>query len=267
MTNTLQKRYEGFLETPCLWHGDRIYNLNQLEIPLQSDKITEVIDNNLRLGKYIERLVTFQLSQQPNISVVAENIQIQNNKITLGELDAIILKDNQPIHLEIVYKFYVYVPNRGSSDIDCCIGPNKKDTLKEKLIKLKEKQLPLLYSKFCRPYLEEHNLKAQDITQQVYFKAQLFMPFNVDNISLTELNSHCITGIYLNRKELTAFSDCKFYIPNKKDWLLVPHPHVDWLNYKTMLSIAETFYRSQYSPLLWIKSSNGATQKAFLIWW
>ena len=137
----IQKRYEGFLKTPCLWKGDTVSNLSQLELVSKSDKIDVTIDDSLRLGKYVERLVSFELKQQEDVSVLAENIQIQEGKITLGELDCLLIKDNKPIHLEIIYKFYLYDASVGNTEIEHFIGPNRKDSLTEKLIKLSDKSL------------------------------------------------------------------------------------------------------------------------------
>ncbi|WP_299553696.1 DUF1853 family protein [Seonamhaeicola sp.] len=263
----LQKRYEGFLKTPCLWQNDVVYNLKPFEIESYASKIDMHTDDNLRLGKYIERFVSFELSKNDTVSVIAENIQIQEKQITLGELDCLLLKDNKPVHLEIVYKFYVYDATVGTSEIGHFIGPNRKDSLIEKLVKLKEKQLPLLYSNACEPYLEKFDLKAENISQQVYFKAQLFLPYGNQNIQLKTLNSDCIVGFYIPKNELKAFADCKFHIPVKKDWLVVPHANVNWLNFNDFRVIAKNFLGQKFSPLCWVKFKNGDIKKMFLVWW
>ncbi len=190
----IQKRYEGFLNTNFLWKNKLIYQLKQFEIEAKSKKIDIEIDEKLRLGKYVERLVSYQLSQEDSILIISENIQIQREKITLGELDCIIKKGDKMIHLEIVYKFYLYDASFGKSEIDHFIGPNRNDSLVDKLIKLKEKQLPLLYSEECTSYLKSIDLQANTFKQKVYFKAQLFLPFSNKNIQLKVLNEDCITG-------------------------------------------------------------------------
>ena len=111
----IQKRYEGFLKTPFLWKSDIVSSLKAFEINYKPNKIDIVVDEKLHLGKYVERLVSFQLSQQDHLSVLAENIQIQKDKITLGELDCLLLKNNNPIHLEIIYKFYLYDTSVGAT--------------------------------------------------------------------------------------------------------------------------------------------------------
>ena len=263
----LQKRYEGFLKTPFLWLNDAVFNLHQFEIDSKSDKIEIALDENLRLGKYVEQLVTFELSQQNNISVLDENIQIQDGKMTLGELDCLLLRNNEPIHLEIIYKFYLYDASVGKTEIEHFIGPNRKDSLLEKLTKLKEKQLPLLYSEACKPYLEALDLNPEDFTQQVYFKAQLFVPFPDKHIELKTLNSDCIAGFYMNQNELNQFKDCKFYIPQKKDWLILPHSHVNWLSFDAFKTATHDYFEQKFSALCWVKFNSGELKKVFLVWW
>jgi hypothetical protein len=267
LTNLLQKRYEGFLKTPYLWLGKSTNNLEQFEISSQPKKIDITVDENLRLGKYVERLVSFELLQHKNITILAENIQIQDNQLTLGELDCLLIKNNQPIHLEIIYKFYLYDNSVGNTEIEHFIGPNRKDALVEKLNKLQEKQQPLLYSKFCKPYLEQLNLTTKDIVQQVYFKAQLFLPFNNQNIKLEHLNNDCIVGFYVNQNQIKNFKDCKFFIPIKKDWLIVPHANVNWFNYDHFNDATQNHSIEKYSYLFWLKHPNGVIKKMFLVWW
>ncbi len=263
----IQLQFDGFLQTHCLWTGNTIYELKQLNIKQKSHVFNLEINTKIRLGKYIERFVSYQLQQNESTKIIAENIQIQQNKITLGELDCILLKNDIPIHLEIIYKFYLYDSNVGTSEIDHFIGPNRKDSLGEKLTKLKEKQLPLLYSKECENYLNSIQLSSKNMEQQVYFKAQLFLPFSDKTIQLNKLNQNCCVGYYINRKELEEFSTCKFHIPNKKDWLVIPHKNVHWLSYGKTKEIFYDYLERQFSPLCWIKFHNGEIKKIFLVWW
>lgn len=266
-TKDIQKRYEGFLQTPSLWKNKSVFELQQFEIDKASCKIDLNIDEKLRLGKYIERLVSFQLSQDNHIKILSENIQIQQEKRTLGELDCILKRKNTIIHLEVIYKFYVYDDSLGKSEIEHCIGPNRKDSLLEKLTKLKEKQLPLLYSKECNDYLSSIDLKSSEIEQQVYFKTQLYVPFSKRGIKLTKLNQNCICGFYINRDELHQFTGCKFYIPNKKDWIIIPEKNVNWLNFETFETVMKDYVNRKFSTLCWLKKENGTLEKFFLVWW
>lgn len=267
LNKEIQKHYEGFLQTNSLWEGNSVFNLHQFSIDSKSTRINIDINEKLRLGKYIERLVSFQLNEEENISILCENIQIQREKITLGELDCIIKRGNQTIHLEVIYKFYLYDTSVGNTEIEHCIGPNRKDSLLEKLTKLKDKQLPLLYSKECINYLTSINLHKTKIQQQVYFKGQLFIPFSQKNLTLKEINQDCISGYYINQNEVTNFKNCKFYLPNKKNWIVVPHKNVNWQTYLDIKETIEEYNQKKTSPLCWIKKQNGEIIKVFIVWW
>ena len=266
-TKQLQKRYEGFLQTPCLWKDHTLFDLEQFKIYKKSTKINIEIDEKIRLGKYIERLVSFQLAQENTIAILCENVQIQQEKRTLGELDCILKQENIVIHLEIIYKFYLYDASVGNTEIEHFIGPNRKDSLLEKLTKLKAKQLPLLYSNECKKYLNSINLKSSKIQQQVYFKAQLFVPFSNREIQFKQLNTDCICGFYIHQKEIQQFVANKFYIPHKKDWIVIPHENVNWINYINFKDLTEEYSQKKISPLCWMKQQNGEILKVFLVWW
>ena len=134
-------------------------------------------------------------------------------------------------------------------------------------MKLKKKQLPLLYSDTCTPYLDKLDLKAENISQQVYFKAQLFVPFRNQNIQLKTLNTDCISGFYIKQTELHKFKACKFYIPIKKDWLLLPHTKVNWLNIDAFKLATKEYVEQNFSALFWVKFKSGELKKAFLVCW
>ncbi len=264
----IQLQYEGFLKTPFLWHGKGVLDLFQFEKKsIKSTSFSNVILQKLRLGKLVERFVSFELQQDSSIKILLENIQIQEEKRTLGELDCLLLKNDKPIHLEIIYKFYLYDKTIGSSEIEHWIGPNRKDSLVQKITKLKDKQLPLLYSNQCKPYLEKLNLASEKIEQQIYFKAQLFVPLCDFKKEFDLINNDCIYGFYINTKELNQFKDCKFHIPNKHNWLVKPHTNITWLNFEEYSNRLEIYIEEKNTPLCWLKKSNGELFKFFVIWW
>ena len=266
-TKLIQQHFNGFLQTPSLWRKNNVFELKQFEIDQESIAFNSIIEEKLRLGKYIERFVSFQLQQQKGVKIISENVQIQQNKITLGELDCLFKKENKTIHLEIIYKFYLFDPAVGTNEIDHFIGPNRKDCLIDKLKKLKQKQLPLLYTNECKSYLKNIQLNVSEIEQQVYFKAQLFLPFSNQQVKLHKLNQNCIAGFYIRKNELFQFSNCKFSIPIKKDWLIIPHTNIDWISFKLFNLKTTSFFEREFSPLIWIKFPTGNIKKAFLVWW
>ncbi len=263
----LQHLYQGYLNTPLLWNSNSVFGLHQLQINNKSTfPLKRLIHKRLRLGQLVEQFVFNQLEQTENCNILAENIQIQKNKQTLGELDALIEVDKQSIHLEVVYKFYLYDESLGDFELERWIGPNRKDSLIEKLTKLKNKQLPLLYSPKCKSTLEQLHLNTINFQQQVLFKAQLFVPYK-KTVVFEQLNEDCVCGFYLKTNQLDEFSNCSFYIPSKLDWLLEANHYVNWLTIKEFKLQADTFLKQKRSPLVWIKKSDNNLLKCVLVWW
>lgn len=264
----IQNQYQGYKNTPVLWEDDSLFGLQQFKLPRQNDcRFNEQIPDNLRLGKRVERFVSAELDQVSTIEVLLENKQIQHDKTTIGELDCILMQDGAPIHLEIIYKFYLYDNLVGTTEMEHWIGPNRNDTLLKKLTKLKEKQLPLLYSEHTKPILEELELHVETIKQQVCFKAQLFIPYKAKEPQFKLINKVCLNGFYIHSAEINQLKDCKFHIPSKINWLLEVQTQVDWLNFKVFSKQITEITNKKTSPLCWVKFPNGTVQKFFVVWW
>jgi len=263
----IQQQYQGFLSTNVLWKNELI-GLQQLKLPpINTTIFNGTITKTPRLGKRVESFVSCYLKQYESIEILKENIQIQKDKITIGELDCLFLEDDKPIHLEIIYKFYLFDNTVGNTEIEHWIGPNRKDSLQQKLEKLATKQLPLLYKKECEQLLKQIHFNIDEIQQKVLFKSQLFVPLNTTKINFKHLNSNCVSGFYTNKKELQVFKECKFYIPSKMNWLLEPTLNVDWQNYTTFKKQVSEILEQKTSPLCWFKKQNGEIFKFFLVWW
>ena len=267
-TQIIQQQYYGYCNTPNLWFDNTVFGLNQFDDPYHPDtQFTNYIALPQRLGKRVEHFVFQDLQQHPNIKLLATNLQIQKNKHTIGELDALLHVFNKPIHLEIIYKFYLYDPHVGSTALDYWIGPNRRDALVKKLDKLKNQQLPLLHKPETLSYLNDLSLHAQDIEQQVLFKAQLFMPFHAKITDIEPLNQDCIQGFYYKFNELPSLHNCQFYIPPKLDWLSQAQYNVTWLEYKTLTKSLKAFLSNKQSPLVWIKRPDNTLERCFMVWW
>ncbi|WP_339874104.1 DUF1853 family protein [Olleya marilimosa] len=266
-TDNFQAQFSGFFNTPHLFFSE----INTMQpFVKQLDRsfvFNKVVRPNIRLGQRVEQFVFEELKHFDDISVLSENIQIQENvNQTIGELDCLLLDKAQPIHLEIQFKYYLYDANLGNTEIECLIGPMRRDSLIEKLNKLKLKQLPLLHNNATTPYLDKLQLKANTIKQQIYFKAQIFVPYGSD-ITFKTINNACVYGFYFNYKDLGLFKDCKFYKPQKTDWLLDLNSHVNWLTLEQIQPQLTVYQSENYSPLLWLKFPNGQMTKCFVVAW
>ena len=262
---TLQKRrYLGYQNTPFLW-SNKLFGLSMFEIEVGNNNDFRSIQNpNIRLGKLTEEFVLSDLRE--NCKILASNLQIFREKVTIGELDALIELHKLKIHLEIVFKFYLYDPSI-QEKYERWIGPNKKDSLMQKVSKLQNKQLPLLYEKESTKLLQELDLDIEEFQQKVHFKAQLFIPINTTNFDTASLNKECIKGFYLKRNELNEFKNYSFYIPTKLDWLIEPHEDVRWLLFSEFKENISPMLENKISPLCWFKSPELSIAKIFVVWW
>ena len=206
------------------------------------------------------------MQQQADIKIIEENLIVKNEKRTIGELDLLLLKNEQPIHLEIIYKFYLYDSAKTyNNSLDYWVGPNRGDTLINKLNKLKNQQFPLLEKPETKTVLQHYNFST--IKQQVCFKAQLFMPYKHQNIAVMPLNSQCVTGWYISFKQLDELKDFQFYIPTKLEWLCLPKYTVNWIAFSEVKTVIESYITNKRSPLCWLKSKTNTLQKCFITWW
>jgi hypothetical protein len=265
-----QQLFEGYQNTPQLWTGNTIWDLEQLPIELHTQRKFESNSKGkrLRLGKWVETFFSFQLNQLNTVNVLAEGIQIKRQKQTIGELDSLFIWKGQPIHTEVVYKFYLYDPQiEGETYLDHWIGPNRRDTLIYKLNKLRNKQFPLLYNANTLEVLGRLNIDPEQIRQFVHFKAKLFTPLNSNINKKAGLNPSSVAGNYIKAQDLKDFKSYLFYFPKKLEWLLNPETSVPWLHYKDAEPLILNELSNERSPLIWLKSPDGDKQLLFVVWW
>ena len=266
-TNSNQQlQFQGFLKTPELWSDTSIFGLEQLKLAPTNHQLNHEFPA-MRLGMLAEEFLLHQIAQDPSNKIIAKNLQIIEDKITLGELDALLKLNNQLIHLEIVYKFYLYDPKISQNELECWIGPNRRDSLVEKLNKLRSNQLPLLYHPKTNEELVSLGYQADDFQQKVNFKAQLFIPYDSAEKSYTDVNSNCIEGVYMYRDQLNKLNDLSFHIPSKLDWLTIPHQNVDWVNFDEFEAEIDELLANKMSPMCWSKADSGKLKKFFVVWW
>ena len=263
--NNFQAQFDGFYATPHLFL-DRICGLQPLLLPKRTTPVFEGIGlEKIRLGQRVERFVTTELLEHSNIQVIAENLQIRTeNKQTIGELDVLYLEEEQAVHLEIQFKYYLYDLSLGETEIDHCVGPMRRDTLNQKLSKLRDRQLPLLHTDETQKYLTALGYNSNDFIQKIYFKAQLFIPYGKE-IVLKTLNPACIYGYYICYAALEQLEAAQFYKPKKTDWLLEVTPTVFWLTYLEILPVLQHYQKEGYAPLVWVRQEDMEIFKCFVV--
>ena len=196
--------------------GLQTLDLSELNIPNQLDF---ELPRNLRLGHLAEQIVAELIKASTNYNLLYENIQIRDGKKTIGELDFIIENNStkQIIHLELAYKFYLYDPTISEKPLHNWIGPNRNDSLKEKLDKLKRKQFPLLYHDCTKSTL--HTINTNKVSQALCLLVSLFIPYEY-KANFVSPYEKAIKGYYVNFETFQNFehSEKKYHIPTKKKW-------------------------------------------------
>jgi len=261
------QRFDGYRKTHFLWKGS-LQGLEMISAGKGASDGYPTIDTSspLRLGKLTEQFVLYELDQDDSVEILHSNVQIFQKRRTVGELDCLLQQASIKLHLEFVFKFYLYDPSF-PNELDRWIGPNRNDSLVRKLTKLKEKQLPLLYHPETKQLLDAMGMQAIDFKQMVHFKAQLFIPLHAPKAQYRFVNPKCIVGFYLQRSELPLFPQHTFYIPAKLDWLMEPHAEVDWMSHGDFQEAVGQQLGSHRSPLCWMQSPTGEMQRFFAVWW
>ena len=263
--------FEGFIQTQPLWKGN-FQGLQQFNMPETDLSSLEQIPipKNLRLGHRVEHVFAQLINHSDQYDLIAHNLQIQKEKITLGELD-FILRDRSThklLHVELSYKFYILDPSL-ETPIQRAMGPNRKDQFFAKMNKTKEKQLPIIYSKEGRQALAPYNIEAEDLSQQVCFLGQLFLPFKGTDLSFAPFPKNCIVGFWIGFKEFSILNSesTNFYMPKKAEWLHEPHEDVVWCTHDKISNLILEQHQEKRAPLIWLRLKKNQYQKCFVVWW
>lgn len=225
------------------------------------------IPNNLRLGHTVERIVGALIRISSNFHVLHESLQVKEEQQTLGEVDFILINSQSKewMQLEVAYKFYLLDPSISGDLIRNWIGPNRNDSLSEKLEKLEKRQFRILESPPAKDQLPE--LSSKVIHQRLCFMTSLYIPMGWEE-ELPEEFQQAVKGYYLGYNEFMneSHADAQFYLPQKKEWGIGPQHHIDWLKMAEMKKELVLQIQANRSVLVWKKE--GATYSDFfVVWW
>jgi len=244
--------------------GLQTFNLSELDL---IKDLEFQLPTNIRLGHLAEKIVSELIKSSSNYKVLYENIQVIEGKQTIGEIDFIIeeLKTKTLIHMELAYKFYLYDPNISSEPINNWIGPNRNDSLKEKLEKLKRKQFPLLYHTRTKSIF--NTKKINEAYQALCLLVSLFIPYEY-KASFSPIYEKAIKGYYLNFKTFTSLDNSakNYYIPSKKEWGMDPSENENWTDFKGIEKNIIISITEKQAPLCWQKYKDTYVE-FFIVWW
>lgn len=276
---SLPSQYQGFWQTPDLWgHASEqapypILIPESEHIPaLNSDTLSqwsEQLPKRLVLGKRAEHFLQHYLAQHPNIQLLQNSLQIiTEEKQTLGELDFLYKNTatGQHYHLEQCFKFYVDV---GGGGLERWVGPNRRDSLVEKLEKLEKRQFPLLQHPQSQALLREQGLEANWFAPQLSYKAALFTPLEAPFPIDSPLNPACWKGHWLHWPQFLrqAPTHAHYYLPDKRDWGNAPATAPQWYDRSHILSQIEAWLDRDRSPLCWVRFPDATYARWFVVGW
>lgn len=275
-------RFKAFYKTASLWSGnllglEQFYlsNFNFDHLDQEESLELPVIPQGTVLGKRAEYFFKFCVEKSNNYELLLSNIQIFKGKITIGELDYIVRdkRTNTVIHIELVYKFYIYQPNVEAdqfSEIHQELykyqGPNGRDNLVRKLKHLKNHQLPLLYSEEARETLESQEIDILKVKQQVCYLAHVFIPKHFWSHKFEYINNNSIVGYYCNYSAFAkAETDNLYFMPEKYAWKMTPQVLHTSYSFKEVLVLTEQSLERGFAPLIWMLVSTTNSFERFFV--
>lgn len=208
------------------------------------------------------------LNHSKNYKLLSANLQVQAETETLGELDYIVrnLKTNEVVHIELACKFYLYDKNTKVWEEERWIGPNRKDSLYEKLQKIKLKQFPILHADKTIQTLRKLNVEIPSV-QELCLKAFLFIPKEMPAQEFPINYQNCIVGHWIRLEDFYKEDETALYaIPDKKEWLLPPDQLLQWHSFSEMRLEVEKKIEINRSPLIY-KKTQYSIERFFIVWW
>ena len=220
------------------------------------------------LGRQAEAIFESIITDSKSYRLLAANIQIQSPSKTIGEIDYLIqdTKTKSQFHVELCCKFYLLDPERHGSFEQKWIGPNKKDSLQDKITKLREKQFPLLFDKHTEKLLENLEFNPLKATQECYLAASLYLPIDAAINELPKAYQKCVVGFWVYYNQLVLEDQYSYALVEKKQWLLPTNSITNWCNASEIRNKILKALENKKAPQVY-KKSGAVVEKFFVVWW
>lgn len=259
-------RIRYFLECPDLYEHELPDGTPLFHTTLEAINHAPSINpegKKLRFGHLMELYFSAWLAGHPHYAVLAQNIQLISDGVTLGEIDFLVqdTSSTEVLHIELAYKFYLLKTVNGSPQ---WIGPNAKDTLDAKLYRLRHHQFPLLRHPLFLKVLRQMALGQQEIRQLACLKGQLFLPQGHSGALPGGVNPEAIAGSWTTLNKLIGQEGrgLRYCLPAKLDWLLPPFKGEQWIAPDEAIYALQKLNRPQ---LCWICREEGTYERVMVI--
>ncbi|MCL9773225.1 DUF1853 family protein [Vibrio sp. S4B1] len=184
----------------------------ETKLPPSADFVpldTAPYHGNPRLGFLYQELCRRHFEQHPDYDVVAEEIQLQQDKKTLGAIDFLISNKRQSTleHWEVAIKFYLLKDNRW-------YGPNAKDRLDMKLSRMLDHQLLMSDTDAFKAQFPDLAPNSKHLLMQ----GRLYVnPFNIEPVPKQclgfDLDEHNIAGFWCYQKDIAKLTEPMYTLP------------------------------------------------------
>lgn len=266
-------QYIGFLETPQpnLEYLGFEYPQYELRPQTAHQDLEQIKATQYIMGKRMEEFFLYHVTHHSSEQVVAHNQQIRRGKETLGEVD-FLLKDpqtGQVSHIELVYKFYLLDKSSGKSGASSWIGPNRRDSLSQKMARLRERQFPILFQEETQQLLADLSIAPGNVIQKVCFKAWFFLPADFPADKIPKEAEGAIGGFYIKFADFTfsRFGRCLFFSPRKPNWPIRVKENHNWVDFDQISKLVLSMHTRRQSPLIWMKTPEKKYYRFFITWW
>ena len=213
------------------------------------------------LGTYFEALWEFFLEQHPDFELKYKNLQVFEERLTVGEFDFIFWdrRQNRYQHLEVAVKYYLGVINESQckQEVNNCslmsqwIGPGTRDRLDLKYQKLIQKQSQLGYTDAGRQLLA--NKGIDEIESQINLLGYLFYPLDLSIGAPENADPNHLDGFWIRLSRLDELAKISglWAIVDKPHWLApVQESKEKLLSYKKLENFVHSHFDKFQRPLL-----------------
>jgi hypothetical protein len=175
--------------------------------------VSNYYDGNPRLGFLYQELCRRLFDQHPHYRMIAEEVQLQQDKRTIGAIDFLLenTQENRVEHWEVAIKFYLLKQG-------IWYGPNAKDRLDIKLSRMLEHQLTMTDTQTFQNAFPE----LGKITKHLLMQGRLYInPFECEDVPINclglPIEQQNINGFWCYQNQFEQITE-PLYVLNKSYW-------------------------------------------------
>lgn len=232
----------ALLTAPPLWHSGAELSVRELlgehgfryllSLERNPQPLTDYLAQHApfghRLGLYAEYLLAFWFSHAPHAGLLAQNLQVVSDGLTVGAADFVAVLNGRPYHIELTCKYYGCADGRTEK----LCGLSRTDRLTAKAAKLAQQLMLLKFSDGLET-LRRHALPT-GLQPVSIVRGMAFLPHNT--AAEPPLNPIAWRGTYVRDWSEHALAPDKRYAPLDRMAYLAPArlPEAETVDAKTL---------------------------------